>query len=149
MNDKGFSRGGMPLNGVMRRPQGMGPQQGFYTPNWNQIFGPSLDRYQVQAHQSQQQAQNGFGGGNGPIRQGLGGLGQMFQNGMNNFRNNMQDLGAIFRGQTPNQAAFGNMQGSSTGGPVGPKPPVQKLGLGGLMGMLGRMPQKRQMRGGY
>lgn len=54
----------------------MGRQQNpnFYTPDWNAIFGPSLDRYQQQADQTQQNQQNSIGGMNGPIRRGLGNL---------------------------------------------------------------------------
>ena len=69
MIDKGFGYGGVGgyMGGgprrAMRGQQGMGMgtgmgragmgNAGFYQPNWQGIFGPSLDRYQEQAAQSQ------------------------------------------------------------------------------------------------
>ena len=47
---------------------------GFYQPNWQGVFGPSLDRFQQQAQQSNQPRGFGFGMGGG------GGLGGMFGN---------------------------------------------------------------------
>lgn len=62
----------MMMQQPMGRPQR--PNPNFYTPDWQAIFGPSLDRYQQQAHESQMNQQNSVGGMNGPLRRGLGQL---------------------------------------------------------------------------
>jgi hypothetical protein len=76
-------------NSIAPRPGMMGqqpmprqvprPQPGFAQPDWQGIFGPSLDRAQVQANQSNQPRQGMMGGGGGG-----GGLGGLFQNFMQN-----------------------------------------------------------------
>lgn len=73
-----------PNPGFYTPPQYQQPTMGFYQPNWQQMYGPSLNNAQVVAHQSNQ----AMADPRGPIQRGIG-------NFMNRFRGNGQGGGPM------------------------------------------------------
>lgn len=100
-----------PMNPGMGAPPDAMSMGVFQQPDWNAIFGPSLDRFQVQAHQSNQ-PQGPLGMGGGRPQMGVntqGGLGGMLR----------RALGFWFGGQ-PSQQQQVNLQNAFANAQVTP-----------------------------